>query len=97
MKSGYAWDGASGPVKDCKENMRSSLVHDALYQLLREGALPQELRDQCDAVFRKISIEDGISSFRAWGWYYGLKFLGHGNASPKSRKVEQVAPERTDG
>ncbi len=36
---GYAWDGPSGPVVDTKENMRASLVHDALYQLMRNGKL----------------------------------------------------------
>ncbi len=31
VKAAYAWDGPSGPVKDTPENMRASLVHDALY------------------------------------------------------------------
>ena len=36
IKTGYAWDGASGPAIDTRNFMRGSLVHDALYQLMRE-------------------------------------------------------------
>ena len=35
IKRGYAWDGPSGPTIDTKTFMRGSLVHDALYQLMR--------------------------------------------------------------
>lgn len=37
IRKGYAWDGPSGPSVDTKSFMRGSLVHDALYQFLREG------------------------------------------------------------
>ncbi len=36
MNQGYAWDGPSGPTIDTKNFMRGSLVHDALYQLMRQ-------------------------------------------------------------
>jgi hypothetical protein len=39
--SGYAWDGASGPTIDTDSTMRGSLVHDALYQLMRQGLVPR--------------------------------------------------------
>jgi hypothetical protein len=35
----YAWDGHSGPTIDTRDFMRGSLIHDALYQLMREGVL----------------------------------------------------------
>ena len=35
INKGYAWDGPSGPTIDTKSFMRGSLVHDALYQLMR--------------------------------------------------------------
>ena len=39
IRSGYAWDGASGPTWDSPSTMRGSLVHDCWYQLFREGTL----------------------------------------------------------
>ena len=39
VKKGYAWDGPSGPVIDTKKNLRAALVHDALYQLMRNAKL----------------------------------------------------------
>ena len=34
---GYQWDGPSGPAIDTDTFMRGSLVHDLLYELLRDG------------------------------------------------------------
>lgn len=39
IKAGFAWDGPSGPMLDSQWVMTPSLVHDALYQLIREGKL----------------------------------------------------------
>jgi hypothetical protein len=62
---GYAWDGPSGPAFDTKDFMRGSLVHDALYQLIREAApapslAPATLRHPClshglDISYRKLA------------------------------------------
>ena len=51
IQSGYAWDGASGPTFDTKSSMRAGLVHDALYQLMREGKLDQRFRKAVDREF----------------------------------------------
>ena len=40
IQPGYAWDGPSGPTWDTPDFMRGSLVHDALYQLIRLQKLP---------------------------------------------------------
>ena len=44
INKGYAWDGPSGPALDTCNFMRGSLVHDALYQLMREKLLDQHIR-----------------------------------------------------
>lgn len=92
IRSGYAWDGASGPLVDTKQNMRGSLVHDALYQLIRVGAIPESYRDVCDKIFRDICIEDGVVAWRAYLWYYGLKVGGGLAASPENKRITRIAP-----
>jgi hypothetical protein len=73
IKSGYAWDGPSGPTIDTLNFMRGSLVHDALYQLLRERHLDMEIhRKDADRLLQQICKEDGMSSIRAWWVYQGV-------------------------
>ena len=69
IKDGYAWDGASGPVEQSPQILRGSLVHDALYQLMRAGVLDQSYREQADMVLKRICIEDGMSH-----WYAQIVF-----------------------
>ena len=83
IKKGYCWDGASSIAKDTKTIMRGSLIHDALYQLMREGVLPQSARKRADEIMREICIEDGMRRFRAWYVYTALR-LPIGNKHAKS-------------
>lgn len=83
---GYAWDGPSGPTVDTKTFMRGSLVHDALYQLIREGKLPLEAREQADKELKRICIEDGMNSVRAWLVYQGVNIFGATYTMQKSSK-----------
>lgn len=79
----YCWDGPSGPTIDTKTFMRGSLVHDALYQLMREGYLDHNVyREKADQILRSICIEDGMSSIRAW-WVYTAVRAGGLEASIK--------------
>ena len=91
---GYAWDGPSGPVVDTKENMRASLVHDALYQLMRHKHLKaKELKDKADKLFKKICIEDGVPPVTAKIYYLGLKMGGKPATDPKNKKKVHRAPK----
>ncbi len=55
IKKGYAWDGPSGPTIDTLNFMRGSLVHDALYQLMRARHLDTERhKDSADRLLKKI-------------------------------------------
>jgi hypothetical protein len=83
IAKGYCWDGASSIAKDTKTIMRGSLIHDALYQLMREGVLPQSARKRADEIMREICLEDGMSRFRAWYVYTALR-LPIGNKHAKS-------------
>jgi hypothetical protein len=62
ISPGYAWDGASGPTYDSKSSMRASLVHDALYQLMRLGLLSQSFKTECSLPGRGSGIRLSASS-----------------------------------
>lgn len=95
VMNGYAWDGPSGPVIDTRENMRASLVHDALYQLMRNRELnPRTTRKAADKLFRDLCKEDGVSSFRANLYYKALRQYGKPAASPGNKKKIRRAPKR---
>jgi hypothetical protein len=80
IKKGYTWDGPSGPTIDTKNFMRGSLIHDGLYQLMREGALDQSCRLRADEILREVCLEDGMSHARAWWVFKGVRIGGAGAA-----------------
>jgi len=90
VRSGYAWDGASGFTIDTKNSMRASLIHDVFYQCLREEILPLSLKEYADSLFKKILIEDGMNSVRANIWYLAVKSFGKNSVKPSNFKL--VAP-----
>jgi len=93
IKSGYAWDGPSGPTIDTKNFMRGSLVHDALYQLMREGLLnPAVYRLVADSELKRICLEDGMSEIRAWYVFRAVQRCGEACADPYSMRPSLVAP-----
>ena len=57
--AGYAWDGASC-APDWNSIRRGALMHDACYQLVRHGVLPDFARLIIDRRFREMCIEDGM-------------------------------------
>lgn len=78
IRNGYAWDGPSGPTVDTKNFMRGSLVHDALYQLIRLEYLDKNVyRKQADLELYRLCREDGMSWFRANIVYYGVRIGGN--------------------
>ncbi len=92
IKAGYAWDGASGPTLDSPSSMRAGLVHDALYQLMREGKLGQNHRKAVDNEFYRILRTDGMWPWRAWIWYRAVRRLAEPFARPDHKREVLTAP-----
>ena len=96
IKKGYAWDGSSGPSIDTKENMFASLIHDALYQLMRrnEGCLGgmtrYRFRRNADLIFYKLCRANDMSWPRA-GWHY----TGVRRSGKNSTKYNPNVPKTT--
>ncbi len=83
IRAGYLWDGASGGMWDSENVMVPSLVHDALYQLMRERVLPQSYRLAADTVFWKMCRQRGMSAMRAGYAYRLLRTFGEKAARPR--------------
>ena len=92
IESGYAWDGASGPAADTPKFMRGSLVHDALYQLLRAGQLLPIHREAVDELLYKNCLEDGMCRVKAYIAWKAVRCFGASAASTRSLKQIVKAP-----
>lgn len=88
IHAGYAWDGPSGPTIDTRSFMRGSLAHDALYQLLREGLLPEGRRVDADALLVSLCTDDGMNPVRAGLVYAAVREFGAPSAARQDRCVE---------
>lgn len=94
LKEGYAWDGPSGPTIDTPDFMRGSLIHDALYQLMRENELDHDTyREAADRTLQAICREDGMSALRAWWVYHGVRLFGKPSADPADDHPMTYAPK----
>lgn len=92
IKKGYAWDGPSGPTIDTKSFMRGSLVHDALYQLMRDGYLDGSYRKVADKILKYMCINDGMSILCAELVYIAVRLFARFAADPASKKPVERAP-----
>jgi len=89
---GYAWDGPSGPAIDTASFMRGSMVHDALYQLMRDGYLEHSYRKQSDQLLQQICKEDGMWTLRAFWVYLGVRLFANPASKPSHSKQLLKAP-----
>ena len=96
VREGYAWDGASGPTLDTKNTMRGSLIHDALYQLIREGFLPMSDREKADQLLRDVCIADSdwkwLAKARFGLWYDAVEWFAKSAAEWKNEHPILTAP-----
>lgn len=94
IAAGYAWDGPSGPTLDTHTFMRGSLIHDALYELMRKGYLDRSFKKQADIHLRDICFEDNMFIIRIWWVYRGILNFGRGATLERNIKKVYEAPRQ---
>ena len=88
ITKGYAWDGPSGPAIDTPSFMQASLVHDALYQLMREGLVDINYRKDADLLLYKIAREDGMWKIRALWTYWAVRRFAKSAITNKKKIIK---------
>ena len=76
VRAGYCWDGPSGPTIDDDRAMRPSLIHDAYYQLIRMGLLPEGARKHADEHYARELKYNGYPKWRYLLHYKVLQMFG---------------------
>ena len=103
ISAGYSSDGPSGPSIDTDNFMLGSFVHDALYEMLRQGKFDsvavtndydgvlthESIRKIADDVLYYICKVKGMSKLRRWYVYRGVREGGLAAASIK-RKIHKA-------
>jgi hypothetical protein len=80
LRSGFSWNGANATI-DTKTILRGAMVHDALYELMREGELSSSRwRETVDQELRRLCREDGMARVRAGFMYFGVRQFGEKSA-----------------
>lgn len=97
IKEGYAWDGATGLPGTPPCMIRGSLVHDALYQLIREGFLPVDDRDKADRLLQAIVLEDGGDHAFSEVVYQAVRLLGAVYVTKNKERPVMEAPSTVVG
>ena len=92
INAGYAWDGPSGPTVDTPAFMRGALVHDCLYQMIRDGKLPESARKRADEILYEFCRLDGMGWVRAQYVYRAVRMFGKSSSRPGSSQKVRTAP-----
>lgn len=92
IKAGYAWDGPSGLTWDTANTLTPSLVHDVLYQAIREGHLPKRRRFDADLEFYQLLCgrsRGWFGELRAFYFFIGVRLFGGSSIMPKKQGEAQ--------
>jgi hypothetical protein len=90
IRSGYSWDGPSGPTIDRRENREGSLPHDGIYQMLRNNVFHknehERIRLYADKLMVDINLQKGMWVLTAKLYKYGVGDFAAFAADPKNKK-----------
>lgn len=91
-KSGYAFDGPSGPTFDTDDFMTPALFHDVGYQLMRLKLLPQSCRKKLDRLLVSLAKDRGMPWWRRRYVLFFVRKFASNAASPDSVKQVYTVP-----
>ena len=90
IRKNWEWDGASGPTLDSARTMAASLVHDALYELIRKGFLPRKTKWKADLELYRILRANQVNHLRAISWLLAVDlFAGWWTGMDKTNKNKE--------
>lgn len=91
IENGYAWDGATGGL-DTPDNMRGSLVHDVLCQLINNNYLDREEQLNADYELKMICLDAGMSEERANRFFAAVRMFDRSGLKEYEAKEILEAP-----
>lgn len=98
LKAGYGYDANSGGIRT-KSWIFPSLIHDGLYNLMRDGVLDRSLRENADKAmlhFLRLSMARGGYFSKKWGnarakmSYIAVRAFGAKSVLPRKVKVKSI-------
>jgi hypothetical protein len=72
--------------------MRGGFIHDVIYELLRHGLLPPEVKEIADEILEFVCKGDDMWWWRAEAWHIVVDKLADAAADPKNKKKVHIAP-----
>lgn len=87
-KAEYAWDGATGVLRQTKNIRIPSLIHDIGCQAINNGQLPRSVRKAFDKEYYEQCRLYGVCSLRRLLHYVGIRLWG---LISKTKEVESYA------
>ena len=90
IKIAYRWNGLTF-FPEIKSMIRASLIHDALYELMKERLLDYKTdRNTADNLFREESVKDRTWRIVTEPVYIVLRTMGAGFAKPRQSAIRRV-------
>jgi len=90
IREGYCWDGPSGISFDTPTFMKSSLFHDAGYQLIRMRLLPVIEKQIIDFLMKEINESVGMCDIRVTYTYEAVKQFGASSCIPGDIRAPKI-------
>lgn len=76
IKRGFLWS-ANFPAINTENTKPASLLHDCIYNLIKDGFLPREpYREHGDRLLYDVLIECNVLQYRAFAWYKAVQLGG---------------------